>query len=142
MIEDMIQDLSRYQESELDEKIQAALGKYPFAKAIYALDRNGLQATRFVCDPELKLRKGIFRLPSRGTDYSTRDFYYGLVDSGFNRDNYTSEAYISPATGLFCLTISAKIKDKLGTEFILCVDVEPTYLKHMGKLVDLIGDLD
>ncbi|HTC21375.1 MAG TPA: PDC sensor domain-containing protein, partial [bacterium] len=58
---------------------------------------------------------------------------------GFQRTSYTSEPYISPATGLFCLTIAARFKDKRGTTMILCVDVVPTYLKHMGRIMTLLG---
>ena len=61
------------------------------------------------------------------------------MEGGFNRESYTSDPYISPATGLFCLTISTRFKDKREKNLILCVDVVPNYLKHMGRLMTLFG---
>jgi EAL domain-containing protein (putative c-di-GMP-specific phosphodiesterase class I) len=139
MMENLVTDLSKVDETKLDQKLKEALAHYSFVKALYVLDDQGLQISEFICDVQSRQRKGIFRLGGKGTDYSTRDYFYALMDSGFNRDTYTSEAYISPATGLFCLTISAKIKDKHGKNLILCADVVPTYLKNMGRLMNIFG---
>jgi hypothetical protein len=91
------------------------------------------------CKSEQHPRQGIFRLPAKGTDYSLRDYFYALVEPGFHRTSYTSEPYISPASGLFCLTISTRFTDKNGNTMILCVDVVPNYLKHMGRIMTLFG---
>ncbi|HJT23530.1 MAG TPA: PDC sensor domain-containing protein, partial [bacterium] len=91
------------------------------------------------CKATQKPHRGIFRLPPKGTDYSMRDYFYYLMEPRFERGVYTSEPYISPATGLFCLTISSRFKDKDGVSLILCVDVVPTYMKNMGRLMTLFG---
>jgi EAL domain-containing protein (putative c-di-GMP-specific phosphodiesterase class I) len=139
MIDSLVAEFSQMDVPEMDGKVATALLNDPVAKAIYVLDAAGRQATVMSCKMELNQRQGIFRLPPKGTDYSLRDYFYALVEPGFQRTSYTSEPYISPATGLFCLTIAARFKDKHGNAMILCVDVVPTYLKHMGRIMTLLG---
>jgi EAL domain-containing protein (putative c-di-GMP-specific phosphodiesterase class I) len=139
MIDNFVAEFSKMDTEEMDGKVATALLSDPVAKAIYVLDAAGRQATIMSCKADLHPRQGIFRLPPKGTDYSLRDYFYALVEPGFQRTSYTSEPYISPATGLFCLTIAARFKDKRGTTMILCVDVVPTYLKHMGRIMTLLG---
>ncbi len=139
MVEALVQELSRLSKKEMDGKLPGALLNHPVAKAIYVLDDKGIQCTVISCKTDQEPRKGIFRLPLKGTDYSMRDYYYTLMEPGFNRENYTSEPYISPATGLFCVTVSTRFKDKKGVPLILCVDVVPTYLKYMNRIMTLFG---
>jgi EAL domain-containing protein (putative c-di-GMP-specific phosphodiesterase class I) len=139
MIDNFVAEFSKMDTEEMDGKVATALLSDPVAKAIYVLDAAGRQATIMSCKADLHPRQGIFRLPPKGTDYSLRDYFYALIEPGFQRTSYTSEPYISPATGLFCLTIAARFKDKHGTTMILCVDVVPTYLKHMGRIMTLLG---
>jgi len=139
MIENLVSEISTLSEDQVDEKLSAALLNHSVAKALYVLDDHGLQTSQMACVMDHQPRKGIFRVPPKGTDYSTRDFYYVLMDGGFNRKSFTSEPYISPATGLFCLTIATRYNDKHGKTMILCVDVVPNYLKHMGRIMTLFG---
>jgi hypothetical protein len=139
MIENLVKELEKTPLEELNDRLPSLLKHHSVAKAIYVLDQNGLQVTTMFVKTEQEPRRGIFRLPPKGTDYSMRDYFYTLVEPGFNRENYTSEPYISPATGLFCLTISTKLKNPGGRALILCVDVVPTYLKNMGRLMTLFG---
>ncbi len=140
MIETLVSDLSQQEDKQLQDKLTHALANHSIAEALYVLDDQGLQITPLICKMGPKVRKGIFRMPPLGTDYSTRDFYYVLMDSGFSRESFTSEPYISPATGVFCMTISTRYKDRRGKTKILCADVIPSYLKNMGKLMALFMD--
>src|ERR1700677_1631478 len=139
IIENLVSEISTLSEEETEGKLSFALLKHSIAKALYVIDDKGLQTTAMACKTDHQPRKGIFRMPPKGTDYSTRDFYYVLMDGGFSRESYTSEPYISPATGLFCLTIATRYKDKKGKTMILCVDVVPNYLKNMGRIMTLFG---
>ncbi len=139
MIESLVSELTLLAADEMDGNLSNSFLNHSIAKAIYVLDEKGIQTTVMSCKTDQQPRQGIFRLPHKGTDYSTRDFYYFLMESGLNRESYTSEPYISPATGLFCLTISTRFKDKAGKTMILCVDVVPNYLKHMGRIMTLFG---
>ena len=139
LVENLVMEFSETNAEEMDSKVSQELLNHPVAKAIYVLDETGLQATVMSCKTDHHQRQGIFRLPHKGTDYSLRDYYYALMEPGFQRKTFTSEPYISPATGLFCLTISAQFKSKDGKKLILCVDVVPTYLKNMGRLMTLLN---
>jgi EAL domain-containing protein (putative c-di-GMP-specific phosphodiesterase class I) len=139
ILEGLVGELSRLKEGEMEKKLSEVLANDPMTKAVYVLDWSGRLVTLVSQKGEQSPRKGIFRLPPIGTDYSMRDYYYALVDPSFKRNTYTSEPYISPATGHYCLTISARFKDKKGGPFILCMDVVPVYLKNMGRLMTLFG---
>jgi len=140
MLEEITKELSTLSVEEMDDQLAAVHSAHPIAEAVYILDAKGLQVTHLSCKDTPRPRKGIFRLPPKGTDYSMRDYYYYLAEIRFEREVFTSEPYVSPATGLFCLTISTRLKDKNGIPLILCVDVVPIYLKHMGRLMTLIGE--
>ena len=139
MVELLVEEFSKVNSAEMDGKVSQELLNHPVAKAIYVLDQTGLQVTAMSCKTNQHPRRGIFRLPPKGTDYSLRDYFYGLMEPGFERKTFTSEPYISPATGLFCLTISARFQSKDLKPMILCADVVPTYLKNMGRLMTLFG---
>ncbi len=139
MVEEIARELSALSLAEMNDKLAAVHSGHPIAEAVYILDADGRQATSLSCKDSSRHRKGIFRLPPKGTDYSMRDYYFHLAEPRFERDSFTSEPYISPATGLFCLTISSRFKDRDGASLILCVDVVPTYLKNMGRLMTLFG---
>lgn len=139
MVEALASELSSLALAEMDATLPGTYASHPIAEAVYVLDQNGLQATLMSCKATQKPHRGIFRLPPKGTDYSMRDYFYYLMEPRFERGVYTSEPYISPATGLFCLTISSRFKDKDGVSLILCVDVVPTYMKNIGRLMTLFG---
>ncbi len=139
LVEDLSKEFSALEAQEMDGKTTRAILDHSVVKAIYVLDKSGIQMTAMSCREEQRQRSGIFRLPPRGTDYSLRDYYYVLMEPQFNRHTFTSEPYISPATGLFCVTLSTKFQDKAGNLMILCVDVVPTYLKNMGRILNLFG---
>jgi EAL domain-containing protein (putative c-di-GMP-specific phosphodiesterase class I) len=139
MMDTIVKDLAVLELPQMDGQLSEILMNEPNSKAIYVLDADGRQATSMSCKSNSEARKGIFKLSLKGTDYSLRDYFYGLMDPGFNRRTFTSEPYISPATGLFCITISTRFQDKKGLPLVLCVDVVPTYLKNMGRLMTLFG---
>ncbi len=140
IIQYLVDDFSRMDRPEMQEKAcQTILGN-PVTKAVYVLDQSGIQLTDMSCKRDIQARKGFFKLPPPGTDHSSRDYFYVLTQPGFTRKTFTTDPYISPATGLFCLTISTLFTDKLGNINILCVDVVPTYFQRMGRLMAFSGD--
>ncbi len=139
MMEAFISELSTLTLEEMDGKLCSIHLSHPIAEAIYVLDQRGIQVTLMSCKTVQKTRKGVFRLPPKGTNYSMRDYYYNLMEARYDRNTYTSDPYISPATGLFCLTIATRFTDRTGTSLILCADVVPTYLKNIGRLMTLFG---
>lgn len=135
MLENLLEDFSSSGERELENRALQAIRDHSIARAVYVLDEKGKQLTPMALK-EPQTRRGIFRVPEVGTDHSLRDYFYGLAQGGFDHKTFTSEPYISPATG-FCVTISSFFKDRKGRKLILCVDVLPTYLKNMDRILSL-----
>jgi EAL domain-containing protein (putative c-di-GMP-specific phosphodiesterase class I) len=96
-----------------------ALDRMPFVEALYVLDERGVQVTdtvHRVSEPP----KGLFTPAARGTDQSLKQ-YFLMLNAGLER--YTSDPYISSASGNFCITMSRYFEDGLGNSFVLCCDL-------------------
>jgi EAL domain-containing protein (putative c-di-GMP-specific phosphodiesterase class I) len=92
--------------------------------SLYVLDEAGLQVTETICGPGLTARAGgaLFRPAPRGTDHSIKEYFYVLMDVELPR--YTTDPYVSLASGQLCRTISACFRDAASDRrFVLCVDV-------------------
>lgn len=94
----------------------------PKVECAYMLNRDGIQvtdthksanATAPVCR--------LFSPAPKGTDHSNKIYFYSLMDAGLER--YTTEAYISQATGLYCRTIASLVHRPDGSRFALCLDL-------------------
>ena len=59
-----------------------------------------------------------------GTDHSLKEYYYVLVDVELPK--FTSDPYVSLASGNLCRTISTCFRDAVRNRmYVLCVDVKP-----------------
>jgi EAL domain-containing protein (putative c-di-GMP-specific phosphodiesterase class I) len=95
----------------------------PKAECIFVIDPQGWQVSETVESPSLvgRQRSRLFSPATRGTDHSLKDYFYSLVEGGLPR--YSTEPYLSMATGLPCWTLSAPFQDATGTTYILCLDL-------------------
>jgi len=90
-------------------------------ECLYVTDERGVMLTNTVLVPSvLNLHKRIFHPAQRGTDLSLKD-YCLLLTLGLER--FTSDPYMSQATGNTCITISQKFKSSTGESRILCCDI-------------------
>jgi hypothetical protein len=92
---------------------------------VYVLDDNGIQVTETICSAAITQRPGtaMFRPARRGTDHSLKEYYYVLIDVELAK--YTTDPYVSLASGKLCRTISTNFRDAGNRPYILCVDVNP-----------------
>ncbi len=98
--------------------------RHPTLECLYVLDAEGTQVTRPLVNPALtsERKSRIFQAPPKGTDHSLREYYYSLVEGGFLR--YTTDPYLSMASGSLCITISAWIQSGMQPRrHLLCMDV-------------------
>ena len=60
--------------------------------------------------------------PARcGSDHSFKEYFYSLADTGLAR--FTTERYISLATGHSCRTIAVQVRHiPSGENYVLCID--------------------
>jgi EAL domain-containing protein (putative c-di-GMP-specific phosphodiesterase class I) len=99
-----------------------ALGFHPDLECLYVLDLSGIQVSATVCDPD-KLagtRRLYYQPAESGTDHSLKEYFLPLT-AGLTR--FTTECYISLASGNLCQTISALFTDGEGAPRILCLDI-------------------
>lgn len=96
-------------------------------ECLYVLNEDGLQVTQTIFVDGVPPPRGIFRPAARGADHSLKEYYYVLLDVELQK--YTTEPYVSMATGHVCRTISTCFRDVDNRLHILCVDV----LARMGQ---------
>jgi len=91
------------------------------------LDEAGIQVTDTIFNRiEILKNKKIFSPARKGAEHTSKDYYYLIVNTGLN--SFTTEPYISLASGNLCLTISSSFTGLDGGMFILCVDIRQYYL--------------
>ena len=88
----------------------------------YLLDKDGLQvSTTHVPPNAAEARNRLFAPAPRGADHSGKEYFFSLLDAGLER--YTTEAYLSLATGHLCRTVSCLVPRNDGNKYVLCLDL-------------------
>jgi hypothetical protein len=92
-------------------------------ECLYVLNARGVQITDTVCNPvKLRKRKRFIYEPARlGADHSLKEYFLPLR-AGLPK--FTTQPYISLASGNRCITISALCRDQGGRACILCADID------------------
>jgi EAL domain-containing protein (putative c-di-GMP-specific phosphodiesterase class I) len=124
VLNEILCELTRCNFEEFDVVLGYIIGGYPKVECIYVLDESGAQVTTTVCNPKLPPRaKGVmFRPAPPGADHSLKEYYYVLLDVELQK--YTTDPYVSLATGNLCRTISTFFRDSRNNKmYILCIDV-------------------
>jgi len=124
VVNQMLCDLTGADVNEFDAILTAMIGRYPTVECAYVLDRLGMQVTDTVCNPNVTRRENgiLFRPAPRGADHSLKEYYYVLLDVELHK--YTTEPYVSLASGTVSQTISTYFRDARNNNiYVLCVDV-------------------
>jgi EAL domain-containing protein (putative c-di-GMP-specific phosphodiesterase class I) len=119
-------DLTNAQASQFDEILHHLIDDFPKVECVYVLDDGGIQVTDTVCNATVAQRPGaaMFRPARKGTDHSLKEYYYVLIDVELQK--YTTDPYVSLASGNLCRTISTCFRDAANNRlYVLCVDVNP-----------------
>jgi EAL domain-containing protein (putative c-di-GMP-specific phosphodiesterase class I) len=101
--------------------LQEVINEFSYIEALYILDKSGMQCTDTVLSGRVASRNKIFQSAQRGDDLSLKEYFYLLVDSG--QPKYTTESYISFATGNLCRTIAAAFMSLDNQHYVLCADI-------------------
>jgi EAL domain-containing protein (putative c-di-GMP-specific phosphodiesterase class I) len=91
-------------------------------EAVYLLDSQGQQigATHLGASHQTRTNR-LFAPSGDGTDHSSKDYFYSLVDTGLSQ--FTSDSYISMATGSLCRTVTMALPHSNGSTYVLCLDI-------------------
>lgn len=94
---------------------------HPAAECMYLLDETGVQISDTLSAPgKLLQQRKLFRPAEKGADHSSKDYYYLLIDTFIS--NFTTEPYVSMASGNLCVTISGILRGAGTQRTVLCVD--------------------
>ena len=94
---------------------------YSVLECVYVLDMDGVQVSDTICNPDRigGSRRIIFRPDEKGADQSLKDYFY-FIKAG--KTHYTTERYISMASGNWCCTVSSLFRSFNAQPYILCAD--------------------
>lgn len=122
LVKESVERLTGKSRAEFEAELRKIVAGCSTMECAYILDGAGVQISRTVCaDIDADNRKNlIFYSAREGTDHSMEKYYYPLVSA--NRKRYTTEPYISLATGNLCVTVSAVFQSAEQAKCILCAD--------------------
>lgn len=106
----------------LEDRLAVCMEEDEQIECLYVLNMNGIQISDTLCrrDRLQKNRRRLYEPAVRGTDHSCKEYYLPLR-SGLTR--FTTEPYLSLASGNRCITISTVFVDERGEARILCIDL-------------------
>ena len=94
----------------------------PEVECAYIVDRNGIQVTTTHFLPNNSLPPNrLFAPAPKGADHSNKQYFYSLMDAKL--ESYTTETYLSLATGYHCRTIASLVDRPDGNQYALCLDL-------------------
>jgi hypothetical protein len=109
---------------EFDDVLNTVIPQYDNVECVYVMDESGTQISSTICNHRVPMRKQgvMFRPAPKGADHSLKEYYFVLLDVELNK--YTTEPYVSLASGNLCRTISTCFRDSRNNKlYILCIDV-------------------
>ncbi|MDB5322155.1 MAG: putative signaling protein [Phycisphaerales bacterium] len=124
VLNEILCELSQCHVEQFDVVLAGLISKFPRVECIYVLDEAGLQVTDTVCNPDVPRRPNgvMFRPALRGADHSLKEYYYILLDVELHK--YTTDPYVSLASGNVCRTLSTGFRDVGNSKlYVLCIDV-------------------
>ncbi|OPY56172.1 MAG: putative EAL-domain containing protein YkuI [Pelotomaculum sp. PtaU1.Bin035] len=122
ILDSIIYELSKITLENFDSKLREVIRKYPALECIYIINENGVQVTETICSQAVAVKRGKIYVPAKkGTEHSLKDYYYYLVSTGSKK--FTTDPYISLASGNLCITISSFFENFNFDRYILCIDI-------------------
>ena len=124
ILNQLLCELTTADASQFDELLSQTIRHYPTVECIYVLDEGGIQISDTVCNATIPRRSSgvMFQPAPKGTDHSLKGYYYILMDVELQM--FTTDPYVSLASGNLCRTISTVFRDAANNKmYILCIDV-------------------
>jgi len=89
--------------------------------ALYIINYEGIQITDTVMKTDdRQIINPVFRATNKNENLSHKDYVYQLINTDIS--HYTTDRYISFATGNHCVTLSRSFKGDQNHPCILCTD--------------------
>lgn len=104
-----------------DGALKEAMAAFDVIDALYIVNDEGVQKTDTVMKKNVRQSiNPIFRAASKDENLSHKDYVYQVLNTDLKK--YTTDRYLSFATGHLCITLSHLFKGRDGRSYILCVD--------------------
>jgi len=109
-------------EAQYDRVLAGFMTAHPDLECLYVLDHRGMQISETICNPMniVENKRFIYHPAQKGTDHSLKDYFLPL-DAGLPK--FTTDSYISQASGNVCTTIAASFSGNDGSRRIVCIDI-------------------
>lgn len=122
ILQKLVVSLVGVDETQYDRVLAAFMTAHDDIECLYVLDKKGIQISETICNPMniAENKRFIYQPAQRGTDHSLKDYFLPL-DAGLNK--FTTESYISQASGNVCTTIAASFSGNDGGKRIVCIDI-------------------
>ena len=124
ILNQLLCELTNAEAIDFDAMLSRNIVQYPSVECIYVLDEGGMQITNTICNEDIpRQQSGVMFHPApKGTDHSLKEYYYILLDVELQK--FTTDPYVSLASGNLCRTISTAFRDAANNKmYVLCVDV-------------------
>jgi|WetSurMetagenome_2_1015567.scaffolds.fasta_scaffold00008_132 EAL domain-containing protein (putative c-di-GMP-specific phosphodiesterase class I) len=109
-------------QAEFEAFLRRMVDKNDFLECAYIVDEAGIQCTSTVFSGKKRVVDGRLFIPAaQGADHSAKEYFYSLVEAGLDR--YTTDPYVSLASGSLCTTLSGPFCIGSGRRFVLCLDI-------------------
>ncbi|HLQ79117.1 MAG TPA: EAL domain-containing protein [Terriglobia bacterium] len=124
LLNQLLCELTNAEASRFDQLLSQTITQYPSVECIYVLDEGGIQISDTVCNASIPRKESgvMFQPAPTGTDHSLKEYYYILMD--VELQTFTTDPYVSLASGNLCRTISTVFRDAANNKmYVLCIDV-------------------
>ena len=123
IVEQGCRSLQGLERGQFNTALESMVEKEGGVEAAYLLDENGLQVGETELKPgTIRTNNNLFTPSCRGTDHSMKEYFYSLMGTGLSR--FTTDNYISLATGHLCRTVAMWLDHPDGSSYVLCVDLK------------------
>jgi EAL domain-containing protein (putative c-di-GMP-specific phosphodiesterase class I) len=118
-------EISKVATADFDDVLTRIVQDFTAIECMYILDENGIQVSKTVSHrkPQRQRNNALFHPAPQGADHSLKEYYYLLLDAELQK--YTTDPYVSMASGNLCRTISMAFRDACNHQMhVLCIDVQ------------------
>ena len=121
MIRSIVSKLAELEEHQFNAFLNETIQKFPNIECAYIINDSGIQISDTIFNENLVLdKRKLFKPDTPGTDQSYKNYFFYLK-SGLNK--FTSDPYISMASGRLCITISTELQAQNDNRYVLCCDI-------------------
>jgi len=124
ILNQLLCELTNAQAGLFNQVLSETISQYPNVECIYILDEGGIQISETICNATIPRKESgvMFQPAPHGSDHSLKEYYYILMD--VELQTFTTDPYVSLASGNLCRTISTVFRDAANNKmYVLCIDV-------------------